>query len=77
MKSDEPNAGVCMESEFGYFCHHDVEKLLRGSGRFSEGFVRKESQKWHPDRFSRYSAETGERAKELFQMIQLLIDGMV
>lgn len=32
-------------------CKHDMERILRGSGRYSVAWLRKERLSWHPDRF--------------------------
>lgn len=35
-------------------CYHDLEGLLRGSGRYSYAWLKEERNIWHPDRFSRF-----------------------
>jgi hypothetical protein len=52
-------------------CRHDVEATFRGSGSYSEEFLRKQLLTWHPDKFiGRDNIQ--ELAGELFKIIQEL-----
>ncbi|KAF2743468.1 hypothetical protein M011DRAFT_471405 [Sporormia fimetaria CBS 119925] len=59
-------------------CKHDVEGLLRASGKYSLEFLKQERIRWHPDRFGRMCSEewreTGRRlAEEMFKIVDSLI----
>ena len=32
-------------------CHHDLEKMLKGSGGYNVEWLKKERMRWHPDKF--------------------------
>ena len=60
-------------------CKHDMEKLLRASGEYSVGWLRKERLMWHPDRFARRCDEGSREvlvgmATEMFEIYDELID---
>jgi hypothetical protein len=56
-------------------CKHNLEKLLRSSGRYAE-LLREEKYKWHPDKFGTTPASTKaeiiRKATSLFQMLGAL-----
>jgi hypothetical protein len=64
----------CVKGEKLGRCHHCIEQLLRGSGEYSEQYLKTERLRWHPDKFSSRQEHLSE-AQEMFQMIQRLIDG--
>ena len=65
----------CLVAELLGICHHDVKVLLRNSGEYGEGFLRKERLRWHPDRFVGVRREEDAwKAKEMFQLIMRLLD---
>lgn len=60
-------------------CMHDLHRLLRGSGKYSEKFLKEHRNKFHPDTFARYchpdhAKELTRKAEELFVTIGMLID---
>ena len=72
-----PNA--CMSHSSLQACQHDLEKMLRVSGEYNMGFLRKLTIMFHPDKFSRWPEEGGvrkqgqEKAKEMFQLLRRLM----
>lgn len=64
----------CIRGDKLNICHHDVEKTLRGSGMYSEKWLRKERLRWHPDKFSG-RPEVRDEAQELFQLIERVREG--
>jgi len=67
-------ARKCIKGEKLGFCHHQLLALLVGSGEVNVGSLKKERLRWHPDKFPGRE-EVRERAQEMFQMLQRLIDG--
>lgn len=68
----------CLKGETIGCCHHDLEKVLRGSGQFSEKWLKKERHQWHPDKFPgtcERMVGARERAGEVFKLCQKLLDG--
>jgi hypothetical protein len=65
---------VCIKGEKLGICHHQLKELLRGSGLYDVGWLKKERLRWHPDKFPGRE-EVKELAQEMFQMFQRLIDG--
>jgi hypothetical protein len=63
----------CVKCEILNTCIHLLEATLRGSGQYSEAWLKKERLRWHPDRFSA-RIEFQEQAQELFKMMQGLLD---
>jgi len=68
----------CVVGERLGVCHHEVERMLMGmgneGGEYGEEWLKKERLRWHPDRFTG-RGETQELCKEMFQILQRLIDG--
>jgi hypothetical protein len=65
---------VCIKGEKLGICHHQLKELLRGSGLYDAGWLKKERLRWHPDKFPGREEVKG-LAQEMFQMFQRLIDG--
>lgn len=57
-------------------CHHELERTLRGSGSYSEAWLKKERLRWHPDKFAT-KGNGPELGGEMFKLIQKLLEGMV
>ncbi|KUJ17591.1 uncharacterized protein LY89DRAFT_57884 [Mollisia scopiformis] len=55
-------------------CHHDLEKVFRGSGMYSREWLRRERHQWHPDKFSRLGQNAVERSTEVFKLCQKLLE---
>lgn len=58
-----------------------MEKLLRASGEYNVGWLRKERLAWHPDRFARRCDEGSREvlvgmATEMFEIYDELIDDL-
>ncbi|MCJ1237768.1 LIM and calponin domains-containing protein 1 [Varicellaria rhodocarpa] len=76
-----PNA--CMNRSTLQGCEHDLEKMLRESGEYGMGFLRKLTIMFHPDKFFRWPEEGGvrkrgqEKAKEMFQLLRRLMEAKV
>jgi hypothetical protein len=51
-----------------------VEKTLKGSGSYSDRFLKRERLHWHPVHFSG-RVQHQELAQEMFVLIQRLVDG--
>jgi hypothetical protein len=66
----------CDKSPILGCCVHDVEKLLRGTGKLSEQFLKEEMRKWHPDRWVG-RGKIQAQAQELFTMMALILEGDV
>ena len=71
----------CLKGSHLQACHHDLERMLRGSGEYSRAFLRKLTHHFHPDKFSACPVEVREamavKAKEMFQMLGRLLDEVV
>lgn len=62
-----------------YFCEHDIEKLLRASGKYSYAWLYQERDRWLPETFGqrcdpRYRADLMEKASQLFQILYTLTE---
>lgn len=60
-------------------CHHDMERLLRGSGQYSYSWLKTESYPWHPDRFGRkchpdFKEQLTRKATEMFAVFGELLE---
>ena len=70
----------CVRGDKLGICQHDVERVLKGSGIQMDGaawlkWLGKERLNWHTDRFKNWVGKKWEpEAREMFQMIQALID---
>lgn len=64
----------CMKADSLRCCHHDLERTLHGSGKFSPAWLKKERLLWHPDKFAGKGNATV-YAADMFKMIQRMIDG--
>ncbi|KUJ13823.1 uncharacterized protein LY89DRAFT_672104 [Mollisia scopiformis] len=70
----------CVRGEKLGICHHDVLRVLRGSGVHVEGEqwierLKRERLRWHPDKFVRkMGTEFKDEAKEMFQMVQVILE---
>jgi len=64
----------CIKGEKLGFCHHQLLALVMGSGEVNMPWLKKERLRWHPDKFPGRE-EVRERAQEMFQMLQRLING--
>lgn len=64
----------CVRGERLGVCHHDMEQTMLGSGCYSRDWLKKESLKWHPDKFHGMG-QTQDMAAQMFVLIQRLIDG--
>lgn len=64
----------CQESDLLGVCHHDVEKTMRGSGRYGKSWLEKEKLRWHPDMYIGKS-NGPEMAGEVFKMLIRLLEG--
>ena len=64
----------CMKADSLRCCHHDLERTLHGSGKFSPAWLRKERLLWHPDKFAG-KGNAAVYAADMFKMIQRMIDG--
>lgn len=70
-KQNEPRCRPCEKLAC---CIHDVEKVLRGSGQLSEAYLKKQEQKWHPDKWvGKFAIQ--DSAEELFTMMDLIREG--
>jgi HD superfamily phosphohydrolase len=69
------NKKRCIKAERLGNCHHGIEILLKGSGKYSKKWLKTERLRWHPDKFAKDKQEHISEAQEMFQMIQRLIDG--
>jgi len=56
-------------------CHHDLERTLHGSGKFSQAWLKKERLLWHPDKFAA-KADATVYAADMFKMIQRMFKGL-
>ncbi|KAF8851211.1 hypothetical protein BDZ45DRAFT_767251 [Acephala macrosclerotiorum] len=68
----------CLKADNINCCHHDLEKVLRGSGEFSERWLKKERHQWHPDKFSGPGANMDYArvcATEIFSFCERLLQG--
>lgn len=64
----------CVMGEKLGICHHQLSELLMGSGEYELGWLKKERLRWHPDEFPG-RGPVQDLAKEMFQLVQKLIDG--
>ncbi|CZR56480.1 uncharacterized protein PAC_06368 [Phialocephala subalpina] len=68
----------CLKVDNIKCCHHDLEKVLRGSGEFSGKWLKKERLQWHPDKFPGPGARM-EHARvcstEIFSLCERLLQG--
>ncbi len=64
----------CMYAEQLGICHHELELCLRGSGRYSVEWLKKERALWHPDKFAT-KGDAPLLADEMFKLFQRLIEG--
>lgn len=70
----------CLKGEKMRICQHDLLRVLKGSGVQVEGEqwverLKRERLRWHPDKFSgKMGKQWEDEAKEMFQMIQVLIE---
>lgn len=57
-------------------CRHTIERLYRASGADLRTFLKKERQKWHPDKFSRCPRSSRglmqAKATKMFQIIEVI-----
>ncbi|KAN0114613.1 hypothetical protein V8E51_004157 [Hyaloscypha variabilis] len=68
------NAKVCVKGEKLGICHHQLKALLMGSGELNVPWLRRGTLRWHPNKFPGRE-EVRDLAREMFQMLQRLIDG--
>lgn len=68
---NKPN---CIKAEKLGCRHHDLERILIGSRKYSEAWLKKRRILWHPDKFSG-KGEGPVLADAIFKMIQTLIEG--
>jgi hypothetical protein len=60
-------------------CQHDVENFLRASEMYSIGWLRKERQQWHPDRFGQrcdpdFRKDLNKKATAMYAIFETLIE---
>ncbi|KAF2260923.1 hypothetical protein CC78DRAFT_584306 [Lojkania enalia] len=60
-------------------CHHNLEKVLQGSGTYTREFLREERMKWNPDRLAsichpQNRDELQKKAEKVFVLIGVLMD---
>ena len=68
----------CLKGDYLQACHHDLERMLRGSGQYGHDFLRRLTHQFHPDKFSacpeEVRAEMKRKAKDTFQMLRRLVE---
>ncbi|KAG4427931.1 hypothetical protein IFR05_016587 [Cadophora sp. M221] len=72
---------TCVRGEELGVCHHELRSLFKGNERFALSWLKRERLRWHPDRFAgrigrgEDKREARELAKEMFRLVQRLVDG--